>query len=207
MLNPMTQRDLLFNMWNLRDNFIPPLKTKEILDFCDTSIEVKKRLWWPEWIKDLPKKIQTTPATKKYNTKKVINQAIKALNEKLEWWKLYKRNAPNEITKVYCDIHLKDYFKQKENLQKRLRYTGVKFNNDKLAMARQAPISDYLEFNSAGFARCPFHSEKTASFHKLPGKEKGDCFGCGRTADVIDVVMAQNNYVLPEALKIILKNL
>lgn len=42
-------------------------------------------------------------------------------------------------------------------------------------------------FNNRGFARCPFHREKTASF-----SIKGDlahCFGCGWSGDVIAFVM------------------
>ena len=40
-----------------------------------------------------------------------------------------------------------------------------------------------LIFDRKGFTRCPFHSEKTASFSI---KEKwGHCFGCGENADAV----------------------
>lgn len=207
-IKPMTQEDLLFKMWNEKDNFIPPLQTKEILDFCDTKIIDEPRLWFPEWKKDLTKPFKQTVDKSKitiYKTKKSLRQDIKLLNDKLDWWLSYKKTAPNEITKVYCDLHLEDYQLKKENLSKKLRYVGVKFSNDKLMMARQVPISDFLEFDRYGMAKCPFHSERTASFHKIPKKEKGYCFGGCGTKDVVDVVMVQNNCTLPEALKIILK--
>lgn len=40
-----------------------------------------------------------------------------------------------------------------------------------------------IEFDRNGFACCPFHSEKTASF-KIQNSKYGHCFGCGQNADV-----------------------
>lgn len=42
-----------------------------------------------------------------------------------------------------------------------------------------------LEFNRMGFARCPFHNEKTASF-KIKNHRMAHCFGCGWSGDIID---------------------
>ena len=45
-----------------------------------------------------------------------------------------------------------------------------------------------IEVNAAGFARCPFHNEKTASFKVF--KDGCKCFGCGEYAqNSIDLVM------------------
>lgn len=41
-----------------------------------------------------------------------------------------------------------------------------------------------LTFNRAGFAVCPFHNEKTASFKIHNGR--GHCFGCGWDGDIFD---------------------
>ena len=41
-----------------------------------------------------------------------------------------------------------------------------------------------LDFNRAGFAKCPFHNEKTASF-KIKDRHNAHCFGCGWSGDVI----------------------
>jgi len=56
------------------------------------------------------------------------------------------------------------------------------------AIKREVKMSDAaryygLTFNRAGFAVCPFHSEKTPSF-KIHNN-KGHCFGCGYDNDVI----------------------
>lgn len=45
-----------------------------------------------------------------------------------------------------------------------------------------------LEPDRNGWCRCPFHNEKTASFHLY--KQRFKCFGCGRSGDVIDLTTA-----------------
>lgn len=45
-----------------------------------------------------------------------------------------------------------------------------------------------LEPDRNGWCRCPFHNEKTASFHLY--KQRAKCFGCGWSGDVIDLVSA-----------------
>ena len=50
-----------------------------------------------------------------------------------------------------------------------------------------------IEFDRNGFARCPFHSERTASFKVHNNKYK--CFGCGVSGDLIDFVM--NHFGMP----------
>lgn len=47
-----------------------------------------------------------------------------------------------------------------------------------------------MEFNRGGFAHCPFHSERTASFKIEPNGKYGHCFGCGHNATVINLTMA-----------------
>lgn len=46
-----------------------------------------------------------------------------------------------------------------------------------------------LEPNRAGFIRCPFHQEKTASLSAFHNGERWKCFGCGAGGDVISFVM------------------
>ena len=193
------------NMKLFFPSWLKPLENKEIIDFLNTPIENETRLWWPEWIKDLPKKVWINSETKHYKTKKEIKQEIKLINDRLDWWLALKQSGVNDITKDYCDLSLEDLLDEKEKLNARLRYTGVKFNNRNLERAKMVPISDYLLFNRAGFAKCLWHSEHTPSLHRITGKNKVYCFGCAKTADVLDVVMKINNCTLPEAIKIILR--
>lgn len=46
-----------------------------------------------------------------------------------------------------------------------------------------------FEPNRAGFIRCPFHRERTASLKIYPGGKGWHCFGCNRGGSVIDFVM------------------
>lgn len=49
-------------------------------------------------------------------------------------------------------------------------------------------LADYgVEVDRRGYAKCPFHGEKTASF-KVYGDDTFHCFGCGAHGDVIDLI-------------------
>src|ERR1035437_6719807 len=57
-------------------------------------------------------------------------------------------------------------------------------------------IGTYLTLrkNGATFkALCPFHKEKTPSFHVNPQRQIFHCFGCGVGGDVFKYVMLQEN--------------
>ena len=43
--------------------------------------------------------------------------------------------------------------------------------------------------NRSGFCKCPFHSERSASFKAYPGARGFYCFGCHESGSVIDFVM------------------
>lgn len=57
-----------------------------------------------------------------------------------------------------------------------------------------------IETNSKGFACCPFHNEKTASFKVYDGDRGYYCFGCGESGDVITFVQKFFNLSFSEAL-------
>lgn len=46
-----------------------------------------------------------------------------------------------------------------------------------------------FRLNNAGFCKCPFHSERSASFKAYPGTRGYYCFGCNQSGSVIDFVM------------------
>lgn len=48
---------------------------------------------------------------------------------------------------------------------------------------------------------CPFHDEKTPSFHINKKKNKWKCFGCDTYGDSIDFVMKRDNLTFIEAVK------
>ena len=52
---------------------------------------------------------------------------------------------------------------------------------------------------------CPFHHEKTPSFHVVPDKQMYYCFGCKKGGGVINFVMDIENLPYPDAIKFLAK--
>ncbi len=69
-------------------------------------------------------------------------------------------------------------------------------------------ISDFvtLRRRGAGYvACCPFHNEKTPSFHVSPSKGIFKCFGCGKSGSAVSFVMDYEHCSYSDALKYIAK--
>lgn len=67
-------------------------------------------------------------------------------------------------------------------------------------------VREYLPLKRSGSsfkALCPFHQEKTPSFHVVPAKQLYKCFGCGAAGDVFSFVMKHEGIGFSEALKIL----
>lgn len=65
-------------------------------------------------------------------------------------------------------------------------------------------VSSYVHLKKSGsgyMACCPFHREKTPSFHVSGEKQLYHCFGCGVGGSVIQFVMAAENLDFPDALR------
>ncbi len=65
-------------------------------------------------------------------------------------------------------------------------------------------LSKYLQLRRAGNswkACCPFHSEKTPSFHVNPARQSFHCFGCGVGGDALKFIMMFENLDYPTALR------
>ena len=64
-------------------------------------------------------------------------------------------------------------------------------------------VSQYVALKPSGSGfkgLCPFHSEKTASFHVNPGRGLWRCYGaCGTGGDVFSFVQKAENLSFPEA--------
>ncbi len=48
---------------------------------------------------------------------------------------------------------------------------------------------------------CPFHGEKTPSFHVIPSTQVWHCFGCGEGGDAFTYVMRRENLSFPESIR------
>lgn len=48
---------------------------------------------------------------------------------------------------------------------------------------------------------CPFHGEKTPSFHVIPATQVWHCFGCGEGGDCFTYIMKRENLSFPESIR------
>lgn len=65
-------------------------------------------------------------------------------------------------------------------------------------------VGDFVHLKKRGTSMiglCPFHGEKTPSFHVSPAKGIYKCFGCGEGGDSLQFVMSHEKYSYPEALR------
>ena len=69
-------------------------------------------------------------------------------------------------------------------------------------------VSNYVSLQPRGgslWGCCPFHSEKTPSFHVLPDKQLCYCFGCKKGGGVINFIMEIEGLSFPEAVEFLAK--
>lgn len=65
-------------------------------------------------------------------------------------------------------------------------------------------VGDFVELKKRGtslIGNCPFHNEKTPSFHVSVAKGIYKCFGCGVGGDSLKFVMELEKYSYPEAIR------
>jgi DNA primase len=67
-------------------------------------------------------------------------------------------------------------------------------------------VQEYVPLRKAGRSYkglCPFHSEKTPSFHVDPDKGFFHCFGCGKGGDVFKFIEEHEKLAFPEAVRML----
>src|SRR5581483_1046007 len=65
-------------------------------------------------------------------------------------------------------------------------------------------VGQYVTLRRAGrsyTAKCPFHKERTPSFHVSPERGTYMCFGCGEKGDVFSFIQKMDGIDFPGALK------
>ncbi len=69
-------------------------------------------------------------------------------------------------------------------------------------------VGEYVSLNRKGgslWGCCPFHSEKTPSFHVVPDRQMYKCFGCGKGGGVINFIMEIESLSFVEAVAFLAK--
>jgi len=65
-------------------------------------------------------------------------------------------------------------------------------------------VSQYVALRRSGrtmVGLCPFHNERTPSFHVNPERQRWKCFGCGEGGDVFNFIQKIDNLTFREALE------
>ncbi|MGN1098534.1 MAG: DNA primase [Clostridia bacterium] len=86
------------------------------------------------------------------------------------------------------------------------RYSDELLNEIRNAVDLVEIASAYVHLKRSGggyMGCCPFHKEKTPSFHIDPDKQLYYCFGCGAGGSVFQFVMAAEGLDFPDAVKFI----
>ncbi|MBN1780902.1 DNA primase [bacterium] len=89
----------------------------------------------------------------------------------------------------------------------------MKIPDEKIDEVRDATdivdvVSQYVSLKKRGksyLGLCPFHQEKTPSFHVDPVKGFFHCFGCGEGGNVFTFIMKMDRVTFPEALRTLAK--
>jgi len=128
-----------------------------------------------------------------------------------EWLPL---ESKKEIERIINDIFyyqpMKKFEKQIHRLNQLLQIIkwrrkpkcNREITDSDIIMAKQIPLSNFLEFNRSGFANCPFHGpEKTPSLKYYSKDNHYYCYGCQEFGDVINYVMKVYNLTFIEAVK------
>ena len=67
-------------------------------------------------------------------------------------------------------------------------------------------VGSYVHLTPKGgslWGCCPFHNEKTPSFHVVPERQIYKCFGCGKGGGVISFIMEMENLSYPDAIRLL----
>lgn len=83
--------------------------------------------------------------------------------------------------------------------------TRIKEETDIVSVVRE-----YVTLKPAGTSfkgLCPFHREKTPSFHVNPQRQIFKCFGCGEGGDAISFLMKLQGLAFPEAIEVLARPL
>src|SRR5690625_6385167 len=67
-------------------------------------------------------------------------------------------------------------------------------------------VGEYVKLKKSGSGftgLCPFHTERTPSFHVTPGMGIYKCFGCGASGDIFSFVMEMEGISFPESMRML----
>ena len=74
-----------------------------------------------------------------------------------------------------------------------------------LPVQLQELLPPFPASGSSYWGCCPFHSERTPSFHVVPDRQIYKCFGCGKGGGAFNYVMELENLSFQDAVAVLAK--
>ena len=187
---------------------LPKFEGKDITDFLQTH-SVSEFFAIEGKCFDIPIDTSSFQSEKK-DIRKKTNEYKDAANKMLETKREYIKNR-KDVTHIIwmLDYLNKKYEQYRDLLNQRKKVGFSEDGGDRIQRARSVPISNFINFDGRGYARCLWHNEKDASlFYNEPGAKHSNtvkCFGgCGIMEDTIGVVMKLYEKSFNDAIKFIL---
>lgn len=164
-----------------------------------------KRLSEAEWLEAFPEAAEIIPQ-KILEYQQQRNSLVATMNNELAEYKDFPDDKQwfwvDWITKYKYGEDLENINRHIARLERELRAISGKqpangLTDDMIRIAKSVPVEEVInrQFRKTGstlVGLCPFHEERTPSFHIFKSN-RGHCFGgCGKGGDVIDIYMLLN---------------
>lgn len=139
---------------------------------------------------NIPADVTEIPQDKK-EIKKIVTELKDCIDKYMAIQREYNQQGKSVTHIEMLLVKLNNRYASWKRLERsEKKFTGG--SSDRIARAKAVPITNYLKFNSQGFAKCPFHSEDSPSLKYFKDNHVY-CFGCSKRGDTIDIVQAINS--------------
>lgn len=160
-----------------------------------------------EWLEIFPEAREYLEQDLIFQTEK-LNLLVEIYKNQLDINDHLKTQEDKDFAEIQADIFIGEDIKETEARIKIINQYLLsdqpeipgKINDNDIENAKNYPFNQLIE-TKRGFAKCPFHTEKTASFYINKKKNYGKCFGCGWVGDTIQFVMQTENIDFIKAVK------
>lgn len=111
-----------------------------------------------------------------------------------------RRLIESEIAKTNMNLY---YFDELGGKKPPKQFGGISPSD--VLRAKEILITNFIQVDHSGFAKCPFHNETSASFKFYKDQNSWWCYSCQTGGSVVDFVMKQQNVDFLTAVKFLLK--
>jgi len=168
---------------------------------------MEKYITRKEWLEIFPEAKNYLSQDLIFQTEK-LNLLIEIYKNQLDINSHLKTEADKDFAEIQADVFIGEDIRETEARIKNINQyllsdqpeqPGRITDND-IECAKNYPFNQLIE-TKRGFAKCPFHQEKTASFYINKKKNYGKCFGCLWVGDTIAFVMQTEGIDFIKAVK------